>query len=136
MFHGRYGLDALSRAMIWCALALSVPTLFIQHGSAARYVLSGLTTVILILALLRAFSRNFAARQSELYRFSHIERNIGAFFARARDSLRSGRNEFEERRKYKHLTCPQCMQKLRVPRGKGKLRVTCTRCGNKFNAKS
>ena len=49
-----------------------------------------------------------------------------------------GRNviNLEERRKYKHLTCPQCMQKLRVPRGKGTILVTCTKCRYKFRAKT
>lgn len=41
-----------------------------------------------------------------------------------------------ERKQYRYLTCTQCGQKLRVPRGKGKIRVTCTKCRNQFLAKS
>jgi DNA-directed RNA polymerase subunit RPC12/RpoP len=136
MFNGRYGFDAYGKALAIFAAAISVPTLFIPYQSPARLILNGLTLVILAYALFRAISRNFAARQSELYKYSVFERKVSAFLARARDSWRGGKNEFDERRKYKHLTCPQCMQKLRVPRGKGKLRVTCTRCGNKFLTKS
>ena len=39
-------------------------------------------------------------------------------------------------RQYKYLLCPQCTQRLRVPRGKGRIRVTCTNCGNVFETKS
>ncbi|NCB05936.1 MAG: hypothetical protein EOM69_10520, partial [Clostridia bacterium] len=41
-----------------------------------------------------------------------------------------------ELKQYKYLICPQCAQKLRVPRGKGRLRVTCTNCGNVFETRS
>jgi RNase P subunit RPR2 len=43
---------------------------------------------------------------------------------------------WSEIRQYKYLICPQCTQRLRVPRGKGRIRVTCTRCGNVFETKS
>lgn len=43
---------------------------------------------------------------------------------------------WNEIKHYKYLICPQCTQRLRVPRGKGRLRVTCTRCGNKFETRS
>jgi len=41
-----------------------------------------------------------------------------------------------EMKQYKYLICPQCTQRLRVPRGKGKIRVTCTNCGNVFETRS
>ncbi|MDO4798818.1 MAG: hypothetical protein Q4A01_12455, partial [Coriobacteriales bacterium] len=37
---------------------------------------------------------------------------------------------------YKHLTCPECGQRVRVPRKKGKIRITCPKCHAKFEAKS
>ena len=42
----------------------------------------------------------------------------------------------QELRAYKHAKCPSCRQKVRVPRGKGKLRVTCPQCQEKFEVKS
>ena len=41
-----------------------------------------------------------------------------------------------ELRAYKHVRCTSCKQKMRVPRGKGKLRVTCPKCRTKFEVKS
>ena len=43
---------------------------------------------------------------------------------------------WSEMRQYKYLICPQCAQRLRVPRGKGRIRVTCTNCGNVFETRS
>ncbi|MDD3401515.1 MAG: hypothetical protein PHT58_07835 [Eubacteriales bacterium] len=43
---------------------------------------------------------------------------------------------WNERKSHRYLVCPQCHQKLRVPRGKGKIKVTCTMCKNQFIAKS
>ena len=46
------------------------------------------------------------------------------------------KQQWHEYRTYRYLICPQCSQRLRVPRGKGKIRVTCTKCRNQFIAKS
>ena len=46
------------------------------------------------------------------------------------------KRQWREYRTYRYLICPQCSQRLRVPRGKGKIRVTCTKCRNQFIAKS
>ena len=46
------------------------------------------------------------------------------------------KQQWHEYRTYRFLICPQCSQRLRVPRGKGKIKVTCTKCRNQFVAKS
>lgn len=46
------------------------------------------------------------------------------------------KRQWREYRTYRYLICPQCSQRLRVPRGKGTIRVTCTKCRNQFIAKS
>ena len=46
------------------------------------------------------------------------------------------KQQWHEYRTYRYLICPQCSQRLRVPRGKGRIRVTCTKCRNQFIAKS
>lgn len=37
---------------------------------------------------------------------------------------------------YCYYYCPSCKQQVRVPAGKGKVRVTCPRCGEKFETYS
>ncbi len=141
MFQGRYGLDKLNKALLFAAAGLWAAALFLRRGSPAHTAVSVLSVALFVLTALRMFSRDFAARQRELYRYLSFETHLRAQWARFRDSLRGKKpvrdaDEIKDRRKYKYLKCPQCSQRLRVPRGKGKLRVTCTRCGCRFQTKS
>ncbi len=132
-FQGRYGADQLSHAMIICAFLLYIPLIFLARGSVAFIVLYSLLIALILLALLRMLSRKYEARQRENAAFMRIWYRVSSRFSR---TYHAGQTAWHERRVYKHLTCPQCAQKLRVPRGKGRLRVTCTRCGNRFETKS
>jgi predicted RNA-binding Zn-ribbon protein involved in translation (DUF1610 family) len=42
----------------------------------------------------------------------------------------------EEKKRYKFFKCPACRQKIRVPKGKGRIEITCPRCGNRFIKKT
>ena len=71
-----------------------------------------------------------------MHRFCRIEQDIINIY-KARRARRARKNPtWSEIKHYKYLICPQCTQRLRVPRGKGRLIVTCTRCGNRFETKS
>lgn len=125
MFRGRYGIDPLNRTLLIIGVLFSAVSMVLRSVQVVASVLSALSLVLLGVALFRMFSRNFGARQQELYRYMNFTNRFRSFGQRMRD-----------RKNYKYLSCPQCMQKLRVPRGKGRLRVTCTRCGNRFETKS
>jgi len=104
-------------------------------------------------AAFRMFSKNKAARATENQRWLVFQVKLRDFFrgtAHGSSGTQQPRTkppkpprqksnikkQWEETKQYRHPSCPQCTQKLRVPRGKGKIRVTCSRCGNKFIAKS
>lgn len=70
---------------------------------------------IFIYVLFRMFSRNHAARQREYYGFLRFWTPIEKWFT-------FQRTRFRERNTYKYFRCPQCKQKLRAPRGRGKSR--------------
>jgi predicted RNA-binding Zn-ribbon protein involved in translation (DUF1610 family) len=76
-------------------------------------------------AFLRMFSKNVNKRRSENYKFvmfmQKIKNSFTGFFANLKAS-----------KTHKVFSCPKCSQKLRVPRGKGKISITCSKCGNKF----
>lgn len=135
MFRGRYGVDKLGNVLIISACVISLVNMFIRQDVVTA-VLSGVSLALIGIAAYRMFSRDIARRQSELYKYLNFENRVRAWFARLRGGARGKRSEFEERRRYKYLSCPQCMQRLRVPRGKGRIRVTCTKCGNRFETKS
>lgn len=136
MFAGRYGNDQLNQALGLVAICVSLPTMFLR-GGVVRLILTGISTVCIVIILFRMLSRNVQARQAENAKFFAFMGKLGRKpGAKNAGSQTKTRITFAERRKYKYFICSQCAQKLRVPRGKGKLRVTCTRCGNKFEIKS
>lgn len=140
LFNGRYGIDKLNRTLIFTALGLNVLGLVLSLISpetlnVAYRILQGVSLVLIVAFFIRAFSRNFAARQKELSTYMRFENWVRGIFTGIKH--KSGKViNINEHRNYKHLTCPQCMQKLRVPRGKGKILVTCTKCRCKFTAKT
>lgn len=143
MFNGRYGVDYLNKALSVVVLALIVVTLFLPYG-VVRNILYAIQLALLAIMFFRMFSRNFEARRRENAEFFRVfgpfiqkfskHKTGGAYTQRAKKAKK--RITFEERRKYKYFYCIQCAQRLRVPRGSGKIRVTCTRCGNKFDMKA
>ena len=145
-------LDELNRTMLITALVLTIIGMFFfQFGTWPRYVFSAVSAVLLILLVLRMTSRNQTKRNQENLRvltavtavrdwFRRTFRkgaNAGGSYQAPRAKKKKGKNpSWSEMRQYKYLLCPQCTQRLRVPRGKGRIRVTCTNCGNVFETKS
>ena len=50
--------------------------------------------------------------------------------------FRSLKEQWANRKLYHYYRCPQCRQKLRVPRGRGRIQISCPRCGTQFIKKS
>ena len=136
-------MDKMNRALLVAAVAIGIFSIFFSRNGLIYRVLTVCSTLCIVYGIFRMFSRNIPARQSELYKYMGMETRVRAWWARCREAGRSARHgfhrqtdELRDRREYKYLSCPQCAQRLRVPRGKGRLRVTCTRCGCKFETKS
>ena len=128
IFTGRNGIDQLNTAVLALGLVCWVASMFVP--------VRGLQTILyyaFVLAagvcIYRALSRNIAKRQEENRKFLQ---KTGRF----RNSKESWQNKAEQKRQFKIFKCPACGVKLRVPRGKGKIRVTCRQCGATFEEKS
>lgn len=121
---GRYGTDELDNLLVGIAFVLVIINLFVHANW-----LGLIAVAVLVYALWRALSTNLDNRRNENEVFLD---HAGRF----RPWLRNPRAAFKEARTYKHAVCPDCGQKVRVPRGKGKLRVTCPKCHHKFEVKS
>lgn len=147
-------LDDLNRAILITALVLTIIGMFFfQYGSVVRYVINGAATILLVLLVVRMFSKDQSKRYRENMKFLSIVTAVRSWFKQTFKSNGAPRAKtprtkthrarkakknptWSEIRQYKYLICPQCTQRLRVPRGKGRIRVTCTRCGNVFETKS
>ncbi len=144
------GLDELNRTMLIAALVLSILGMFLSSvGGWPRILFTGLGAILLILMVFRMMSRNPAKRYQENLKYLTAETAVKNWFQRTFRSNTAGSKTYAKRaksarkkptwsemRQYKYFICPQCAQRLRVPRGKGRIRVTCTNCGNVFETRS
>lgn len=121
---GRYGVDQLSRFLSFVALALIVLNLFFRSS-----VLWILGLAVLVLTYVRMFSKNFEKRRKENERYLQLKYKLTSGFRNWNDRRKQSRD-------YVFFRCPSCHAMLRVPRGKGKIRVTCRKCGNAFEKKT
>lgn len=121
---GRNGFDSLSVFLLLLAVILNLVARF-----TGLLIISIFTLVLIALAIWRIFSKNLAKRRAENCRFRNITGDMKDYFS-------NYRYRRQQKKQYKFFTCPECKSRLRVPRGKGNISVTCPRCGLKFNGKS
>ena len=119
---GRYGVDQLSFAMLLLAMVLMMFT------RGRLWPLSVLGFVVLGLAYYRMLSRNISARAQE-----------NGVFLRGWYRVRNSWNGLVGRlgdRNHRYYRCPNCRQRLRVPRGRGAIAITCPKCHREFVKKT
>lgn len=121
---GRYGQDEFSKFLVFAALACVLVNLLVQ-----RHVLYWIAWLLLIYAYFRIFSRNHQARYAENQRFLNATAKFRYWFDQQK--------KLAGERKYHHIyTCPKCKQKIRIPKGKGKIMVRCPKCHHEFQKRS
>ena len=121
---GRYGPDHLNVAMIVVSLVLSL-----LHGIVRLAPIMYISYAVLALAAFRMLSRNINKRRAENDKFIRYWWPIKTKASRTIANVR-------HRKTHRFLKCPSCGNTLRVPRGKGKLQITCPRCGERFIKKT
>lgn len=112
---GRYGMDKLNSTILWISVAMAVIAMFLLgilrlYFTMAAYILMGI-------AIFRALSRNTYKRYRE-----------NRWYLLQLDRLKD--------RDHKYYRCPKCRQPVRVPKGKGKIAITCPKCKEKFIKKT
>lgn len=121
---GRYGVDQLSKVLLIISLVLLVISMFTHWG-----ILYVLALVALIYTYFRMFSRNIAKRSAENQAYMNFRYGLSV----KRDKAK---RRHEQRKIYRFYKCPNCKQEVRVPRGKGKICITCPKCRTEFVRKS
>lgn len=110
-------MDILSSVLSWIAVITVAVSCFIPVPL-VRSIVSSVSLAVFIYAYYRVFSRNITKRRAENIAF------IGFF---TRKKLR-----FQQRKTHKFYSCPKCKAMLRVPKGRGKIEITCKQCGTQF----
>ena len=113
---GRYGNDKLNNAILGAAMVLVILALFIRNPL-VNLMTHGVAYALMFWAIFRTLSRN-------TYKLYQENRKYLKIFDRLKD------------REHRYYDCPKCRQVVRVPRGKGKIAITCPRCKEKFVRKS
>ena len=124
---GRNGPDALSMTASLFACVLLIIAMFV--GGTASSVLWLLALICLIFCYFRIFSRNIARRRAENQRFLTLIAPLTRLRVRYREKKR-------QKNIYCFFKCPQCGTVLRVPKGKGHIRITCKCCSHVFERNS
>lgn len=120
---GRNGPDQLSRALTALLLAVLILSMFAE--ARLSRILMALFMLGVIYLYFRIFSRNVSRRREENAAYMQRTASLRAWF-------RSLGERWRQRRDYKFFRCPMCRTLLRVPRGKGKIKIVCRKCGNSF----
>lgn len=118
---GRYGTDALNKFLLGCSVVLLIFSMFTRRGN----MLYSLALLLLLISYVRMFSRNIPARYNENIKFYNMKNQFFGFFKKQKSYM-------EQRKTYHIYKCPTCKQKIRIPKGKGKIMVTCPKCKTEF----
>ena len=121
---GRYGVDQLSRLYLVLTLVLLVLSMITK-----LQIFYGLAIILLIYMYYRMFSKNTTKMYAQNQKYLNMRYQIVVKWNNAK-------KHFAQRKEYRFYRCPKCHQKVRVPRGKGKICITCPKCRNEFIKKS
>ena len=113
---GRYGNDKLNMVILGTGVIASLLSIFIRIEP-FNLILSAISYALMAWAIFRTFSRNTYKRYQE-------NRKYLMLLQRLKD------------REHCYFDCPRCRQQVRVPRGKGKIAISCPKCKEKFIRKT
>lgn len=122
--YGRYGNDQLSKLYLGLAIVCLIVNLFTDL---AIFYVAGL--LLLIYSIYRSFSKDISkmAAQNQKFLNWRYQRIV---------KYNNTKKHLAQSKEYRFYKCPGCKQKVRVPRGRGKIAITCPKCHAEFIKKS
>lgn len=121
---GRYGSDELSKFLTGVSMALIILNLITRNG-----IFNLLFWVCLFYSYFRMFSKNYSVRYAENQKFLALKNQFKYKWER-------NKNLRDQKKIYRIYSCPYCKQKIRIPKGKGTIIVTCPKCKQEFGKRS
>lgn len=117
---GRNGMDDLAQAVNVVALVLLVLSIFTRLS-----ILSTIAFILLIYMYFRVFSKNTPKRYAENQKYRNFRYDLTIKWNKKKQ-------EWKQRKTHRFFRCPKCKQKVRVPKGRGKICITCPKCKTEF----
>ena len=124
--YGRYGLDQLGYAILISYSIILIITSFVRQET--RYI-DYFLVILLVIFYYRIFSKKIVRRAKENAIFMRFYNPIRSLF-------RKKATRIKKMKEYRYFRCPQCKNELKVPKGKGKIEITCPSCHHHFDRKS
>lgn len=121
---GRYGTDDFSKFLLGVSMVMIILNLLTRSS-----IFNLLFWVCLIYSYFRMFSKNYSARYAENQKFLTLK-NKWKYQWENHKRMR------EQKKIYRIYQCPFCKQKIRIPKGKGSIIVTCPKCKQEFGKRS
>ena len=122
--YGRYGADEFSRFLLIASLVAMILHVVLRWRI-LYYIFMG----IIIYNCFRMYSKNIYKRQQELAAFRVLKNKFNSKFALQK-------RKWNERHTHRFFSCPECRTTVRVPKGRGKIEITCPKCKKSFIKKS
>lgn len=122
--YGRYGVDAFGKGLLVCTIVL----LLLGRWTRSEF-LTLLSWAFLFYSYFRMFSKNIYKRSNENQLYLKKTYKLRCWIAQQK-------NMMSQRKTHHIYKCPTCKQKIRIPRGKGRIEISCPRCHTKFIKKS
>lgn len=122
--YGRYGMDQLSRNLSLICLVLLIVTMFVRNNVIYMIALVGI-----VYTYFRVFSRNISRRSEENEKYLKFHYKVVG-------KLNKIKLRITDSKTHRIFRCPSCSQKIRVPRGKGKISIKCPKCRIEFIKKT
>lgn len=121
---GRYGADQFSRFLIYLSLILLVITLFCRNN-----FIYYIAVIVLFYSYFRMLSRNISKRYAENQKYLSLRYKVVGRFNWIRLRIKDSKT-------HRIFKCPSCSQKIRVPKGKGRISIKCPKCRIEFIKKT
>lgn len=121
---GRYGADQMGQMLSAVNMVFLIISLFSRNQ--AWFLLA---VIGIVYNYFRMFSKNISKRYAENQKYLKMTAGI-------RRKLASWKSQLAQRKIYHIYRCPGCKQKIRVPRGRGKIEIRCPKCNTRFVKKS
>lgn len=122
--YGRYGVDQFSFFLLILSIILSLLNVFLGWP-----FMPIIYFLLIIWCWFRILSKNIYKRRAENDKFMK-------FYGPIRNWFKDKKERFRDRKTHKYFKCPSCGQRLRVPKGKGNITITCSKCKTKFDART
>ncbi len=124
---GRNGNDELNRFLLALNMILILLSVIFSRGI-GRF-LSPIVLILLGFTYYRMLSRDRIRRSDENARYLRQREKVLS-------AVRVRKEQWVQRKDFKFFVCPACKATLRVPKGRGKIKIVCRKCGNSFMGKS